>query len=297
MRTITISGNEYWRVPEEHVQVPAFDLFFIHNDTSKADGATDTLTISGKTYKSVFYNKMARFYVGEWLQLNASLPTKYTAAIGAGVDFTVWHGIVREQRTIPEILWKGFDYKLQMIPASTGNKYLCAYVDGNIRDEDYFGQPDDMLINGTDFESDYALLWIGFDEPIPSTAKQVRILEPCPGDYKVNFILQNGETRVWWLHKKKQLASFSEIISYPKTSTYGGSGDEITTETTEGKNEITTTLYISGLRKSELDEISQLAVSRYVEVDGVQAEIVRRSAVISGNSRGGIFTIDVKGSL
>ena len=37
--------------------------------------------------------------------------------------------------------------------------------------------------------------------------------------------------------------------------------------------------------------------SRFVEIDGIRAEIVRRSAVISGNSSGGTFSIDVKNLL
>lgn len=291
MRTVTITTSpvEYWLIPELNTIYPAYDLFFEHHKPAAENGTVDTLVISGITYKSVFYGGVAKFFIGEDLKFNASRKTAYTATIGSGVTFNVWHGASSVARSLPEILFSGADSFISMIPKPSGQEPFC--LDFSSSRLEY---PDitDIEIGG--LTGNFASVWFGDVDELPSNAKSIRILPICENDRKVSFILQNGEERTWFLHVKRKTATFTELTKYKKTNTVLSS-DTTSFFISDGENEIVTTLFIDGLRKNELDEISQLAVSRYVEIDGVRAEIVRRSAVISGNSRGGLFTIDVKG--
>ncbi|NCB85820.1 MAG: hypothetical protein EOM44_15245 [Bacteroidia bacterium] len=289
--TITITPVDFWLVPEFNTIYPAYDLFFEHHKPAAENGDVDTLVVSGITYKSIFYGGVAKFYIGEDLRFNASRKTAYTAAIGSGAAFSVWHGASSVARNLPEILFSGADYFISMIPKSSGQEPFCLDFSGyKFENHDI----DNIEISGV--VGDFASVWFGYSDELPSNAKSIRILPICEGDKKVSFILQNGEERTWFLHVKRKTATFTELTKYKKITTLPNN-DTTSFLISDGENEITTTLFIDGLRKNELNEISQLAVSRFVEIDGVRAEIVRRSAVISGNSRGGLFTIDVKGLL
>lgn len=293
MRTVTITTSpvEYWLVPELNTIHPAYDLFFEHYKQGAEDGTVDTLAVSGTTYKSVFYGGVAKFFIGEDLKFNASRKTTYTAAIGEGMVFNVWHGVSTVARNLPEVLFSGADSFISMIPEPSGQWPFC--LDFSSSRLEYIDITD-IEIGG--LAGDFASVWFGDFDELPSDAKRIRILPICENDRKVSFILQNGEERTWFLHVKRKTATFTELTKYKKTNALLNH-ETASLFISDGENEIITTLFIDGLRKNELDEISQLAVSRYVEIDGIRAEIVRRSAVISGNSRGGLFTIDVKGSL
>ena len=293
MRTITITTSpvEFWLVPELDTIYPAYDLFFEHHKPAAANGVVDTLVVSGITYKSVFYEGVAKFYIGENLKFNASRKTTYTAAIGEGVVFNVWHGVFPQARSLPEVLFSGADSFISMIPKSSGQEPFCLDF-SHSRFE--YTDITDIEIGG--LVGDFASVWFGDVDELPSYAKSIRILPICENDKKVSFILQNGEERTWFLHVKRKTATFTELTKYKKTITFLNN-DTTSFLISDGENEITTTLFIDGLRKNELNEISQLAVSRFVEIDGIRAEVIRRSAVISGNSRGGVFTIDVKNLL
>jgi len=293
MRTVTITTSpvEFWLVPELDTIYPAFDLFFQHHRPAAANGTVDTLIVSGVTYKSVFYGGIAKFYIGENLKFNASRKTAYTANFGARLTFNVWHGVSQQARSLPEVLFSGADSFISMIPVAANQKPFCLDFSGS-----RFEFVDITDIEITDLVGDFASVWLGESDEIPSTAKNIRILPVCSGDVKVSFILQNGEERTWFLHVKRKTATFTELTKYEKTITFSNN-DTTSFPISDGENEILTTLFISGLRKNELDEISQLAVSRYVEINNRRGEIVRRSAVISGNSSGGTFSIDVKNLL
>lgn len=293
MRTIVITPSplEFWLAPDLNTIYPAYDLFFEHHKTDAEDGVVDALVVSGVTYKSVFYGGVAKFYIGEDLKFNASRKTAYTATIGSGVTFNVWYGVSSVARNLPEILFSGADSFISMIPKWSGQEPFCLDFSSSRLE---YNDITDIEIGG--LTGDFASVWFGDVDELPSNAKSIRILPICEGDKKVSFILQNGEERTCFLHVKRKTATFTELTKYKKTITLLNN-DTTSFSVSDGENEITTTLFISGLRKNELDEISQLAVSRYVEIDGIQAEIVRRSAVISGNSQGGTFSIDVKGSL
>ncbi len=293
MRTVTITTApvEFWLVPELNTIYPAYDLFFEHHKPAAENGDVDTLVVSGITYKSVFYGGVAKFYIGEDLKFNASRKKSYTATIGSGVAFNVWYGVSSAVRSLPEILFSGAESFISMIPKAANQEPFC--LDFSVYRFGYT-DIDDIEISG--LVGDFAGVWFGDVDEIPSNSKSIRILPICEGDKKVSFILQNGEERTWFLHVKRKTATFTELTKYKKTITLPNN-DTTSFLISDGENEITTTLFIDGLRKNELNEISQLAVSRFVEIDGIRAEIIRRSAVISGNSRGGLFTIDVKGLL
>lgn len=293
MRTLTITTSpvEFWLVPELNTIYPAYDLFFEHHKPAAVNGEVDTLVVSGVTYKSVFYGGVAKFYIGEDLKFNASRKTEYTATIGSGVIFNVWHGVSSVARSLPEILFSGADSFISMIPKAAEQEPFCLDFSGS-RFE--YTDITDIEIGG--LAGDFASIWFGYVDEIPPNAKSIRILPVCENDKKISFILQNGEERTWFLRVKRKTATFTELTKYKKTNTFLNS-DTASFLISDGENEIITTLFIDGLRKNELNEISQLAVSRFVEIDGIRAEIIRRSAVISGNSRGGVFTIDVKGLL
>lgn len=287
--TITTLPVEFWLVPELNTIYPAYDLFFEHHKPAAENGTVDTLVVSGITYKSVFHGGVAKFFIGDDLKFNASRKTTYVAAIGDGWGFHVWHGVSPVARNLPEVLFSGADSFISMIPKPSGQEPFC--LDFSINRLEYTDITD-IEIGG--LAGGFASVWFGDVGEIPSNAKSIRILPICENDKKVSFILQNGEERTWFLHVKRKTATFTELTRYKKTNTVL-SGDTTSFFISDGENEITTTLFIDGLRKNELDEISQLAVSRFVEIDGARVEIIRRSAVISGNSRGGLFTIDVKG--
>lgn len=290
MRDIVVAEGEFWRIPDAHVQVPAYDLFVEHWKISEEDGAAATLVVSGVTYKSVFYDGVARFYIGESLKFNANANITYFMTIGGDeYSFTVWFGIDKNSGKLPEVLFSENNF-LSIIPDLTTPLSLCINAGGSTTEyEDTVGVEIPAL------SGSFATAWLGAPETIPEDAKIIRVLPVCDDAHKVLFILQTGEQRTWFLREKRKVAEFREITRYNKVELSGD--NESTYEISDGENEITTTLFTDGLRKNELDEISQLAVSRYVVIDGVRAEIIRKSAVISGNSRGGLFTIDVKGSL
>jgi hypothetical protein len=290
MRTIEISETGSWSIPDAHVVVPAYDLFIDHYDSTAADGDVDTLTVSAIEYKSVFYSGFARFYLGEKLKFNAVANITLTADIGEGVYFMIWCGVSRVGAQLPAVLFKEDNF-FSIIPEGETPPSFCMESGGVEFEED-----DTAGIEIDEVVGDFATVWLGVPETIPSTAKVVRVLPVCDEDIPVEFLLQNGETRTWFLRKKRTSSEFKELTKYNKTRYFDGN-NESTYEISDGENEILTTLFISGLRKNELDEISQLAVSRYVNIDGIRAEIVRGSAIISGNIKGGNFSIDVKGEV
>lgn len=290
MRDIIISVSEFWRIPDAHVQVPAYDLFVEHWKIGEADGTIATLAVSGVTYKSVFYNGVARFYIGESLKFNANEGSNYSITIGGtGYTFRVWFGVEKNSGGLPEVLFSE-NNSLSIVPNLTTPLSLCVNAGGSTTEYENTVVVDIPALSGS-----FATVWLGDPEVIPGDAKTIRVLPVCDDAHKVSFILQTGEQRTWFLRKKRKSAEFKELTRYNKIKFSGT--NETTYEISDGENEITTTLFIDGLRKNELNEISQLAVSRCVKIDGVQVDVIRRSAVISGNSRGGIFTIDVKGSL
>ena len=290
LRTISGTAN-FWHVPDANVVVPAYDLFMDHTDTSKADGATDTVVVDSVTYTSVFFSYKARFYIGENLKFNAAPNTLHNATIPdyGAITFRVWSGVSRIGSQLPAVLFLFYNY-FSVIP--DGTKHFCIQSDNGNYDED-----DTTAINTPEYTTgEFATVWLGAPETIPTTAKTIRLLPICAGDYSVNFILQNGEDRMWYLHVKRKNSTFTELTKVNTIVAFSGDAltNETTLEITDGANEDLTTLYIAGLQKTELDEISQLAVSRYVLVNGHRAEIIRRSAIISGNTSGGSFSIDVK---
>lgn len=292
MRNIEISENEYWVIPDLHTVAPAYDLFLDHYDSTKADGIVDSITISGVEYKSVFYSGVARFYIGDDLRFNARATQTFLATLDAEgtpqeIQFTAWCGISKDSGKLPAVLFFE-DNDFAIIPKPTPESFCIKIGSSVVEIEDTTG------ISIESIPAEFVTVWLGAPETIPATAKTIRVLPVCEGSKKVSFILQNGELRTWHLSEKRTSADFKELIRYSKTVTDLSTGNESTYEISDGENSSTTTLFIAGLTRSELDEISQLAVSRYVTVDGLRAEIVRRSAVISGNSQGGNFSIDVK---
>lgn len=288
MRDIAVTEGEFWRIPDAHVQVPAYDLFVEHLKISEEDGAVATLVVSGVTYKSVFYDGVARFYIGESLKFNANTNLNYFITIGeTEYTFTVWFGIDKNSGNLPEVLFSENNF-LSIIPDLTTPLSLCVNSGGSTTEYEDMVSVEIPALSGN-----FATVWLGVPETIPEDAKTIRVLPVCEDAHKVLFILQTGEQRTWFLREKRKMAEFRELTRYNRVKLSGD--NESTYEISDGENEITTTLFIDGLRKNELNEISQLAVSRYVVIDGVRAEIIRKSAVISGNSRGGVFTIDVKG--
>ena len=184
------------------------------------------------------------------------------------------------------------DNTLSIIPDLTTPLSFCVNCGGVTQEfEDTTG------IDITELTGSFATVWLGAPETIPENAKVIRVLPVCENDVKVTFILQNGETRTYYMKIKKEVASFKELTSFVKTIPALTGYNESTIEITEGENEVITTLFISGLRKNELDEISQLATSRYVMINDSRSEIIRKSAIISGNSQGGSFSIDLKGEV
>lgn len=293
MRLITISGTEYWHIPDLDVVVPAYDLFIDHYDTTQDDGARATLTVDSVLYTSIFYNHRARFYFGENLKFNAVPNTVHTAsADGLGSQtFRVWSGVSRIGSQLPAVLFIAVN-AFSVIPS--GTKYFCMESDNGA-----FREADTTDIAVTLATGESAKVWIGeigSFETDAATAKSIRLLPICSGDVYVDFILQNGESRRWYLGIKRKNSTFTELTKVNSIVQFSGDAltNETTLEITDGLNEDLTTLFIANLRKEELDEISQLAVSRYVLVNGHRAEIVRRSAIISGNTSGGSFSIDVK---
>lgn len=291
MRLIAVSGtDEYWHIPDADVVVPAYDLFIDHYDISQVNGARATLTVDSVLYTSIFYNYRARFYFGENLKFNAAPNTVHTAsAAGLGTQtFRVWSGVSRGGGQLPAVLFIAAN-AFSIIP--DGTKHFCMQsADGA------FNEDDTTAISRTLTTGESATVWMGAPETMPATAKQIRLLPICSGDVYVDFILQNGESRRWYLSIKRKNSSFTELTKVNSIVQFSGDAltNETTLEITDGANEDLTTLYIANLRKEELDEISQLAVSRYVLINGHRAEIVRRSAIISGNTSGGSFSIDVK---
>lgn len=297
MRLVTISGTEYWHIPDANIVVPAYDLFIDHFDTTAghdvANGDPDTLTVDSVVYTSAFYNGRARFCFGDNLKFNAALNTVHTASATSltAQTFRVWTGVSRIGSQLPAVLFIAAN-SLSIIP--DGTKYFCMESDNGA-----FSEEDTTAIAVTLTTGETAKVWmgeIGAFETDAATAKSIRLLPICAGDVYVDFILQNGESRRWYLSVKRKSSTFTELTKVNTIVAF--SGDALTNETSleisDGANEDLTTLYISGLQKAELDEISQLAVSRYVLVNGHRAEIVRRSAIISGNTSGGSFSIDVK---
>ncbi len=287
MRGLTISESESWTVPDLNTVFPANELWIEHTKAGQLDGASDSVVVDGKTYKSVFYSGKARYYIGEDYKYFASKTTTIAITLGAGVVVNIWHGIINNPRQLPAVLF------------NEGN--VLKMIQNPILATDFNVECDGITITRTDLSNisiieltgDYARVWMGDD---PSKSKMIRVIKRCTGHRPVGFILQNGEFRTWYLYEKKKSVDYEEKTKKIIT-TSGLFGNTSVNEISDGSNKTTTTLFVSGLTKLELDEISQLAVSRYVEVDGVQAEIVRRSAVISGNSSGGTFSIDVKNLL
>lgn len=292
MRNIVISETEYWVIPDLHTVTPAYDLFLDHYNSAKVDGAVDSIIISGAEYKSVFYSGVARFYIGEDLQFNARVTQTFSATLDSDgtpqeIQFTVWCGISKDSGKLPTVIFSE-DNNFAIIPKSAPESF-CIKIGATVSEfEDTTG------ISIESVATEFVTVWLGAPEAIPATAKIIRVLPVCEGSKKVSFILQNGELRTWHLSEKRTSADFKELIRYPKTLTDLSTGNESTYEISDGENSSTTTLFIAGLTRSELDEISQLSVSRFVTVDGVRAEVVRRSAIIAGNSQGGSFSIDVK---
>jgi len=293
MRLVTISGTEYWHIPDANLVVPAYDLFIDHFDSTADDGDTDSLTVDSVVYTSVFFNHRARFYFGENLKFNAALNTLHTASATSltAQTFRVWSGVSRIGSQLPAVLFIAAN-SLSIIP--DGTKHFCMESDDGA-----FYEDDTTSISRTLTTGETAKVWMGelaSFETDAASAKSIRLLPICSGDVYVDFILQNGESRRWYLSIKRKSSTFTELTKV--NTIVNSSVDALTNETsleiTDGANEDLTTLYISGLQKAELDEISQLAVSRYVLVNGHRAEIVRRSAIISGNTSGGSFSIDVK---
>lgn len=287
MRAITLSEFESWVIPDLNAVFPANDLWLEHTKTGEVDGATDSVVIDGRTYKSIFYSEKARYYIGDDYKYFTGKVTEISIVIASGVTVNLWNGIIDKPRQLPAVLFDAGNF-LSMIQ----NPILA--TDFNVECDGLTITKTNLAnIEITELTGDYAQVWIGES---PSAFKMIRVIKRCTGYKKVGFILQNGEFRTWYLYEKRKNAEYLDEAK-KVIITEGVFSNTSTREVSDGSNKITTTLYISGLTKSELDEISQLAVSRYVEVDGVQVDVIRRSAVISGNSRGGVFTIDVKGSL
>lgn len=289
MRTITISGTEYWHVPDANIVVPAYDLFIDHFLSTAADGAIDTLTVDTVVYNSIFFNGAARFYFGENLKFNAALNAAHTASATTLTAYTfyIWCGVSRDGSQLPAVLFSENNL-LSLIPDNSTPVSFCMESGGAA-----FEELDTTAIAIAAVTGDFATVWMGSPETIPATAKTIRVLPICPEDVYVDFLLQNGESRRWFLKIKKKSSTFNELTKF-NTNVSFASGNEATIEVSDGENEDLTTLYIAGLQKTELDEINQLAVSRFVNINGHRAEIIRRSATILGNTAGGSFSIDVK---
>jgi hypothetical protein len=292
MRRIDVSETEYWLIPDANIVVPVYDLFLDHFKTGETDGTVDTIILSGKEYKSVFYSGKARFYVGENLRFVVDRFKLFNGTVDPeGVDedfsFVVWFGVVDNPRQLPAALFSENNI-LSLVPAAEPESF-CINDGGTVTEHE-----DTAGFEIAAIASDFVTVWLGVPETVPEDAKIIRVLPVCDDDVKVGFILQNGEFRTWNLHIKRKSSEFRELTKFVKTNIEEVTANESSIEISDGENQTTTTLFISGLQKNELDEISQLAVSRYVEINGARGEVVRRSAIILGNSQGGSFSIDVK---
>lgn len=287
MRLIVVSSTEYWHIPSANIIVPACNLFADLFNSTLPNGAVRTLVVDGIIYTSIIFNHRARFYFGENLNFNAGPNAVHTLGV-AGLfneTFRVWSGVSRINGQLPAVLFLA-ENSFSLMP--DGTKSFC--MESN---EGVFSDADTTAITRTLTLGDFATVWIGEPEIIPSTAKQIRLLPICSDDVCVDFLLQNGESRRWYLKINKKTSNFKELIKY-KTTTIFANHNEATIEISDGENEEVTVLSIANLKKSELDEISQLAVTRYASINGVRSEIIRKSSVVSGNAAGGSFSIDIK---
>ena len=302
MRTITISTSpiiENWIVPDRYTVFPAIDLYFQHNKSDAENGEEDTLTVNGITFKSVFFNGVSRFYVGSDLLLSPNFKRTLTANVGEEVEVDVYFGIYGEAyyRQLPEVLFSLANV-LTFIPfePSISDFGFCV-KSGDLSEQ--FDEIDNVYIYEVPGKN--AEVWFGKIGEKPENTKVIRVIPTCTEDVQVRFLLLNGESRCWFLKIKRKISESKTKIEYNRTVETGYNNNFKTIRTEEVDNSVITTLYISGLRKNELDEISQLSVSKHATYiykgNSGRLEIIRRSAIVGGSSQGGTFSIDVRGVL
>lgn len=288
MRTVIISPTEKWLIPDVDTSVHLYDLFLQHEKESATDGAIDSITISGKIYKAPFYNGIAKFYLDENEKLEATKePKKLSVTLNGTIyDFYLWNGILRTDVILPAVIFStGEDSVYSFIP---NLKYFC------------FAENDENIIyidleNRETFSFETEIynskkLYVWFSNSIPENihpdAKLYELKETCIDDLAVSFLLLNGEMRTYFLHEKRQVATFSETENKNIKLKSLVTGNEKTYQISDGQNKVSRILYIEDLTSEQLDEINQLSVSRYVEINGVRTNIVRNSATIKGNEKG-----------